>query len=71
VQDIVELAFKAVGLDWQQYVRQEKQFFRPADPRHVVGNAAKAKTLLRWQPEITFEQTIAEMVSVELKALGA
>jgi len=71
VQDIVELAFKAVGLDWQQYVRQEKQFFRPADPRHVVGNAAKAKTLLGWQPEITFEQTIAEMVSVELKALGA
>lgn len=70
VQDIVELAFKAAGLDWQKYVRQEKQFFRPADPRQVVGNAAKAKQVLGWQPEISFEQTIAEMVQAELKAPG-
>ena len=70
VQDVVELAFKAAGLDWQQYVRQEKQLFRPADPRQVVGNAAKAKTVLGWQPEISFEQTIAEMVQTELKVFG-
>jgi GDPmannose 4,6-dehydratase len=68
VQDIVELAFQAAGLDWQKYVRQEKQFFRPADPRQVVGNPAKAKRVLGWQPEITFEQTIAEMVQAELPA---
>ena len=70
VQDIVELAFKAAGLDWQKFVRQEKQFFRPADPRLAVGNATKAKQLLGWQPEISFEQTIAEMVQAELAALG-
>lgn len=70
VQDIVELAFKAAGLDWQKYVRQEKQFYRPADPRQVVGNAAKAKQLLGWAPEISFEQTIGEMVQAQLKALG-
>jgi len=70
VQDIVELAFKAAGLDWQQYVRQEKQYVRPADPRQVVGNAAKAKRVLGWQPEISFEQTIAEMMQAELKAPG-
>ena len=69
VQDIVEHAFKAVDLDWTQYVRQEKQFFRQADPRQVVGNAAKAKESLGWQPEITFEQTIAEMVQAELTAV--
>jgi GDPmannose 4,6-dehydratase len=70
VQDIMELAFKAAGLDWQKFVRQEKQFFRPADPRQVVGNAAKAKNLLGWQPEISFAQTIAEMVTAELQMLG-
>jgi GDPmannose 4,6-dehydratase len=70
VQDVVELAFKAAGLDWQKFVRQEKQFFRPADPRQVVGNAGKAKKLLGWQPEISFEQTIAEMVQAELKTFG-
>lgn len=70
VQDIVELAFQTAGLDWRKFVRQEKQFFRPADPQQLVGNAAKAKKLLGWQPEITFEQTIAEMVQAELMALG-
>jgi GDPmannose 4,6-dehydratase len=70
VQAVVELAFKAAGLDWQQYVRQEKQLFRPADPRQVVGNAAKAKTVLGWQPEISFEQTIVEMMQAELKVFG-
>ncbi len=69
VQDIVELAFEAVGLDWQKYVRQEKQLFRPADPRQLVGNPAKAKRILGWEPQISFEQTIAEMVQAELKAI--
>jgi len=66
VQDIVEIAFRAAGLDWQEHVKQDKQLFRPADPRQVVGNPAKAKRLLGWEPEITFEMTIAEMVAAEL-----
>jgi GDPmannose 4,6-dehydratase len=70
VQDIVELAFEVAGLDWQKFVRQEKYFFRPADPRQVVGDAAKAKNTFGWQPEISFEQTITEMVQAELEALG-
>jgi GDPmannose 4,6-dehydratase len=70
VQDIVELAFRAAGLDWQKFVRQEKQFFRPADPRLVVGNATKAKQILGWQPAISFEETIVEMVRTELLVLG-
>ena len=41
----------------------------PADPSRVVGNAAKAKSLLGWQPEITFEATIAEMTQAEVSAL--
>jgi GDPmannose 4,6-dehydratase len=70
VQDIVELAFQAVDLEARKFVRQEQQFFRPADPRQVVGNAAKAQQILGWRPEITFEETIAEMVRSELQALG-
>ncbi len=70
VQDIVELAFQAVDLEARKFVRQEQQFFRPTDPRQVVGNAAKAQQILGWRPEITFEETIAEMVRFELQALG-
>jgi GDPmannose 4,6-dehydratase len=67
VQDIVEIAFRAVDLDWRHYVRQETALFRAADPRQVVGNAAKAKKILGWEPAITFEQTITEMTRAELE----
>jgi len=68
VQDIVELAFRAAELDWRQFVRQEQRLLRPADPCQVVGNPAKAAKLLAWRPEITFEETIGEMVQAELAA---
>ena len=66
VQDVVQLAFQTAGLDWRQYVRQETQLFRPVEPYQLVGNAAKARRLLKWQPEISFEQLIEEMTGVEL-----
>lgn len=66
VQDIIEIAFAAAGLDWETHVRLDQQLLRPADPRRLVGNATKAKKMLQWQPEITFEKTIAEMMRAEL-----
>jgi GDPmannose 4,6-dehydratase len=66
VQEVAELAFGAVQLDWHNYLRQNPALFRPADPRRVVGNAAKAKRVLGWEPQITFEQLIAEMTRSEM-----
>ena len=68
VQDIVEIAFRAAGMDCRQFVRQDSSLFRPADPRQVVGSPAKAKKILGWEPQITFEQTIMEMTQAELSA---
>jgi GDPmannose 4,6-dehydratase len=68
VQDVVEITFREAGLDWRKCVRQDQTLFRAADPRQVVGNAAKAAKLLNWRPEISFEATIAEMVRSELAA---
>ncbi|HEX7469806.1 MAG TPA: GDP-mannose 4,6-dehydratase [Verrucomicrobiae bacterium] len=69
VQDIIEIAFRVAGLDWQKHVRCDPHLFRPAEPSYLVGNAAKAKRLLNWQPETTFEQIIEEMTQAELKAM--
>ena len=66
VQDIVELAFRAADLDWRKFVRQEKNLFRAADPRQVVGNPAKANYFLGWEPEFNFEETIKEMTLAEI-----
>jgi GDPmannose 4,6-dehydratase len=69
VQEIIEIAFDVVGLDWRKHVRCEQKLFRPADPRRLVGNAAKAHHQLNWRPEIPFEQIIAEMTRHDLDLL--
>jgi GDPmannose 4,6-dehydratase len=70
VQDVVEIAFASVGLKWQEHVRQDPRFLRPAEPTNLVGNASRAHTLLGWKPEIGFEQLIAEMTRAELTPDG-
>ena len=71
VQEVVEIAFRTAGLDWHRHVRRDPKLFRPAEPHRLVGNAAKAKRLLNWQPETTFEQIITEMTEAELAAWSA
>jgi GDPmannose 4,6-dehydratase len=70
VQDVVETAFGVVGLDWRQYVKQDRRFMRPAEPLRLTGNPAKAKKLLNWEPVTTFQQLITEMTLAELSALS-
>ena len=67
VQDVVEAAFGAVGLDWRTYLKQDARFMRPAEPLRLVGNPAKAKTRLQWEARTTFAELIAEMTQAELE----
>jgi GDPmannose 4,6-dehydratase len=71
VQEIVEIAFRIADLDWRRHVKHDPKLSRPADSHDLVGNAAKARRLLHWQPETTFEQIITEMMEAELAALSA
>lgn len=68
VQDVVETAFQSVGLDWKDYVKQDARFMRPAEPLLLVGDASRARTVLGWKPETSFEQLITEMTRAELEA---
>ncbi len=70
VQDVVETAFAAVRLDWRPYVKQNARFMRPTEPARLVGNAAKAKRLLNWEPQSSFHQLIGEMTQAELTGLS-
>ena len=70
VQDIVEGAFQAVGLDWKSHIRQDARFMRLAEPHQLVGNPAKAREVLQWKPETTFEALIREMALAELADLS-
>jgi len=66
VEDLVATAFGHVGLDWKKYVKTDPKFIRPAEVDVLVGDASKAKRVLGWQPEISFEEMIAEMVDADL-----
>ncbi len=70
VQEVVETAFAAVGLDWRNFVKQDARLLRPAEPMRLLGNAAKAKRLLGWEPKTSFRALIEEITRAELVALS-
>jgi GDPmannose 4,6-dehydratase len=55
-----------VGLDYEEYVRVDERFLRPAEVDLLVGDATKAKERLGWEPEYTFGGMIKEMVEADL-----
>ncbi len=67
VQQLVEIAFAHVGLDWRQYVRVDPALFRPAEVNSLRGDASKAREKLGWQPTVDFEQLVRMMVDADLK----
>jgi GDPmannose 4,6-dehydratase len=67
VRELVEIAFAHAGLDWQEHVVVDPRFLRPAEVDHLIGNPAKAKEQLGWQPEVAFPQLVKMMVDADLQ----
>jgi GDPmannose 4,6-dehydratase len=70
VRRCVEIAFDQVGLDWEPYVKIDDAFKRPAEVDLLVGDPAKAKRMLGWEPQTNFEQLIRLMVDADLALLS-
>jgi GDPmannose 4,6-dehydratase len=68
VRDFCELAFAQVGLDYRDHVVEDARFYRPAEVDILVGDASKAREVLGWQPQYTFQDLVSEMVSTDLAA---
>jgi GDPmannose 4,6-dehydratase len=71
VREFAELAFRHVGLDYRDYIIQDERFMRPAEVELLVGNPQKARDVLGWQPEVSFEQLVQRMVESDLESLKA
>jgi GDPmannose 4,6-dehydratase len=69
VQKLVETAFAAVDLDWREFVKQDPRFMRPAEVDLLVGDPAKAKAELGWEPLVGFEELVRMMVDADLERL--
>ncbi len=68
VGDFCARAFAEVGLDYEQYVKIDERFLRPAEVDLLIGDATKAQRELGWQPEYTFAGMIREMVAADMEA---
>ena len=67
VQDLVQTAFSHVGLEWQEYVRTDPSFLRPAEVDHLIGDSSRARAELGWQPIVDFKTLITMMVDADLE----
>ena len=67
VRELVDAAFRAAGLYWEEYVRYDESLSRGAsDPRLLVGDATKAREQLGWRPEVGFDELVTMMVQADL-----
>lgn len=69
VRDFVRLAFEHVGLDYQRYVVMDERFMRPAEVDLLIGKPDKAKRVLGWEPQVSFEQLVQMMVEADMNRL--
>jgi GDPmannose 4,6-dehydratase len=69
VQEFCDVAFSHVGLNWHDHVVIDQKFFRPAEVDLLVGDPTKARTILNWEPSLTFKELVQLMVDEDLKAI--
>jgi len=70
VREFLELAFGYVNLNWEDYVRFDERYLRPAEVELLIGDPAKTKEKLGWKPSVNFEELVMLMVDADLQALG-
>ncbi|MCS6286542.1 MAG: GDP-mannose 4,6-dehydratase [Nitrospira sp.] len=68
VREMLELAFDTVGLDWQSYVKIDPRYYRPTEVDLLIGDASKARTVLGWEPKMSFHELITMMVRADVEA---
>jgi GDPmannose 4,6-dehydratase len=62
VREFLDEAFGYAGLDWNEYVKLDERYFRPAEVDVLLGDAAKAKAKLGWEPAVRFQELVRMMV---------
>jgi GDPmannose 4,6-dehydratase len=70
VRELCDLAFSHLGLDYRDHVREDRTAYRPAETALLVGDIAKARAGLKWQPEVGFRELVQMMVDEDLRSLS-
>jgi GDPmannose 4,6-dehydratase len=70
VREFLEEAFSYAGLEWEQYVKVDPKYFRPAEVDSLLGDPAKARAALGWKPKVSFRELVRLMVDADMEIDG-
>jgi GDPmannose 4,6-dehydratase len=70
IREFLEEAFGHLDMDWREHVEIDPRYFRPAEVDLLLGDATKARTVLGWEPKVTFKELVRTMVDHDLKLAG-
>ena len=70
VREFLEESFSYVGLNWQDYVKVDEKYFRPAEVDLLLGDPSKARRVLGWKPRVGFKELVRLMVDADLEGQG-
>ena len=67
VREFVAEAFSRLDLEWEEFVEYDPRYERPAEAETLVGDAAKARQVLGWEPKVRFKELVEIMVEADLE----
>lgn len=70
IHDFVKAVFDALDLDWEEYVVIDPAFYRPTDVHVLTANSKKAREVLGWHPQISFDELVQAMVDADMALYG-
>jgi len=71
VEDLLTIAFDEISRNWQDFVKQDPALLRPAEVDHLCADSTKAKDELGWEPRVSFDELIRQMVRADIRRLEA
>lgn len=69
VRDFAAAAFDHVGLNWRKFVKVDKEYYRPAEVHHLLGDSRRARAELGWKPKVDFNGLVRMMVDADIARL--
>ena len=67
VGDMLDVAFGYLDLDWKKFVEIDPRYYRPTEVDLLLGDASKAKRILKWEPKVRFKELVRMMVDADLQ----
>jgi len=67
VREFCERAFGNAGMDYKEFVAFDQRYLRPAEVDLLLGDPAKAKTKLGWEPKTSFDELVKMMVDNDVE----